>query len=199
MSILSATWSASFTPMAEVSGLKLHLGCGTIIIPGYLNVDILDRPGVDLIADLRDLPIASGSVDLIYCCSAIEHFGRREWQPMLSHWFGLLAPGGVLRLSVPDFGACCARYGTTGDLSELLGLLIGGQKDDYDWHGMLFDFTILERGLGEAGFSEVRRYDWRQTEIGRLGIDDFSQAYLPHMDKQNGQLMMLNVEATKLA
>jgi hypothetical protein len=51
--------------------------------------------------------------------------------------------------------------------------------------------------LREAGFANVRRYDWRQTEIGRLGIDDYSQAYLPHMDKESGRLMMLNVEATR--
>ena len=28
-------------------------------------------------------------------------------------------------------------------------------------------------------------------------IDDYSQAYIPHMDKDNGTLMSLNVEAIK--
>jgi len=28
-------------------------------------------------------------------------------------------------------------------------------------------------------------------------IDDFSQGYLPHMDKINGMIMSLNIEATK--
>jgi hypothetical protein len=60
---------------------------------------------------------------------------------------------------------------------------------------MIFDFETLASGLREAGFANIQRYDWRQTELGRLGIDDYSQAYLPHMDKANGRLMMLNVEA----
>ena len=41
----------------------------------------------------------------------------------------------------------------------------------------------------------MKRYDLRDTE--HADIDDCSQAYLPHMDKENGVLMSLNVEATK--
>ena len=79
----------------------------------------------------------------------------------------------------------------------LLGLLIGGQKTPHDWHGMIFDFETLREGLEQANFVDIRLYDWRGTEIGKLDIDDFSQAYLPHMDKESGRLMMLNVEATR--
>jgi hypothetical protein len=64
---------------------------------------------------------------------------------------------------------------------------------------MIFDFATLARGLEQAGFGDVRRYDWRQTDIGKAGIDDYSQAYLPHMAKDTGRLMMLNVEAVRAA
>ena len=176
---------------------KLHLGCGKIILPGYINIDILDGPGVDVVGDLRDLPFEDGSIDFIYSCAAIEHFGRREWKPLLAHWFAKLKPGATLRLSTADFAACCDRYRENGNVEELLGLIIGGQKDDYDWHGMVFDFAHLKAGLEEVGFTNVERYDWRETDIGQAGIDDYSQAYLPHMDKDNGRLMMLNVTAVK--
>lgn len=176
---------------------KLHLGCGHIHIPGYLNIDIMVPKAADLVADLRQLPFRSGSVDLVYSCAAIEHLGRREWIGALKEWARVLKPGATLRLSTADFEAAIARYNETKKLAELLGLLIGGQKDDYDWHGMIFDFDTLAKGLKEAGFEDVRRYNWRQTELGKLGIDDFSQAYLPHMDKEHGRLMMLNVEATR--
>ena len=56
---------------------------------------------------------------------------------------------------------------------------------------------VLRGGLEEAAFGNVRRYDWRETDIGKAGIDDYIQAYLPHMDKENGRLMALNVEADK--
>ncbi|MCB2106595.1 MAG: methyltransferase domain-containing protein [Rhodobacteraceae bacterium] len=177
--------------------MKLHLGCGKITIPGYVNVDIQTYAGVDVVADLSKLPFRDGCAGLIYSCAAIEHFGRREWQAVLAHWYSKLKPGGLLRLSTADSEAAFKRYGTTGNLQELLGLLIGGQKDDYDWHGMLFDYALLEAGLREIGFEQIHRYDWRDTEIAALGIDDYSQAYLPHMDKDHGTLMMLNVEATR--
>lgn len=176
---------------------RLHLGCGKIRLPGYINVDIQEGPAVDRVADLRALPWEDGSVDMVYSCAAIEHFGRREWIGVLREWARVLKPGGLLRLSTADFEAAIERYREAHNLQELLGLLIGGQKDDYDWHGMIFDFATLKSGLEEAGFRDVRRYDWKQTELGKLGIDDFSQAYLPHMDKEHGRLMMLNVEAIR--
>lgn len=179
--------------------IKLHLGCGHIRIPGYVNIDIMPAKAADLVADLRGLPFSAGSIDLVYSCAAIEHLGRREWIGALREWARILKPGATLRLSTADFEAAIARYLEKKNLGELLGLLIGGQKDEYDWHGMIFDFDTLAEGLREAGFENVRRYDWRTTELGKLGIDDFSQAYLPHMDKSHGRLMMLNVEATRTA
>jgi predicted SAM-dependent methyltransferase len=177
--------------------IKLHLGCGKIRLPGYANIDIMAAKAADVIADLRFLPYADSTVDLIYSCAAIEHLGRCEWVDALREWARVLKPNGILRLSTADFEAAIAQYNESHNLQELLGLLIGGQKDEYDWHGMIFDFDTLAAGLHEAGFANVRRYDWRQTDIGRLGIDDYSQAYLPHMNKANGRLMMLNVEATR--
>ena len=47
------------------------------------------------------------------------------------------------------------------------------------------------------GFERVARYDWRDTEHAE--IDDYSQAYVPHMDKENGTLVSLNVQAYKPA
>ena len=179
--------------------IKLHLGCGGVIIPGYINIDLNIRPGIDLLSDLRRLPFAGGRVDFIYACAVIEHFERKEWRSVLAHWFSALKSGGTLRLSTSDFDACVAHYAAEGNITDVTGLIIGGQRDFYDWHGMIFDFEVLRGGLEEAGFTDVRRYDWRETDIGRAGIDDYSQAYLPHMDKENGRLMALNVEADKPA
>ena len=47
----------------------------------------------------------------------------------------------------------------------------------------------------EVGFQEVRRWDWRTTE--HTQVDDYSQAHLPHLDKEHGTLMSLNLEAVK--
>ena len=54
---------------------------------------------------------------------------------------------------------------------------------------------VLSGLLLKAGFASVRRWDWRETEHAE--IDDYSQAHLPHMDKENGRPMSLNLEAVK--
>jgi len=59
------------------------------------------------------------------------------------------------------------------------------------------DITSITVELKAVGFERVARYDWRDTEHAE--IDDYSQAYVPHMDKDNGTLVSLNVQAYKPA
>ena len=177
---------------------KLHLGCGMKHLPGYFHVDALDYPHVDHVGPVDDLSfIADGQIRRIYACHLLEHFGRREYPGVLAEWRRVLAPGGVLRLAVPDFRASAGLYvqGRTDGIQAILGLVMGGQRDQYDFHRMIFDETSLTAALKQAGFAEVRRWDWRQT--GHAHMDDYSQAHLPHMDKQNGTPVSLNLEAAR--
>lgn len=75
-------------------------------------------------------------------------------------------------------------------------MLYGSQRHDFDFHYNGWTFESLKSDLERAGFSEVRLWDWRTTEPHNY-CDDYSQAYVPHMDKENGKLMSLNVEAKK--
>lgn len=178
---------------------KLHLGCGVKKIEGFYHVDALDYPHVDHIGPVEKLPFISDNTSkLIYACHVLEHFGRNEYKDVLAEWFRVLAKGGVLRLAVPDFRASVQLYlddSNDIDLPVILGLVMGGQRDQYDYHKMIFDEETLTKTLLEIGFSEVRRWDWRMTE--HADLDDYSQAYLPHMDKENGTLVSLNLEAVK--
>lgn len=176
--------------------LKLHLGCGKRYIPGFAHIDAVDHPHVDHVAAIDHLGfIESDSVSLIYVCHVLEHFKRRDLQRVLAEWRRVLEPGGTLRIAVPDFEALCEVYTRTGDLGLVIGPLYGGQNYLYNMHYNTFDFRTLESALQEGGFGDVRRYDWRETE--HRDVDDFSQAYIPHMDKDNGKLISLNVECRK--
>jgi len=108
--------------------LKLHLGCGTKRMEGYVNIDIRPGDAVDVVSDLRELSFEKESVDLIYSCCAIEHFSRKEWFDLLKKWTSFLKPGGKLYLSTNDFDAITSWYQKSRNLEQLLGLLIGGQK-----------------------------------------------------------------------
>lgn len=86
-------------------------------------------------------------------------------------------------LDYPHFGACARLYAASeiDDLEMIRGLICGGQKDEYDYHKIIFDEQSLSTALRETGFRETRLWDWRETE--HAAMDDFSQACIPHMEK----------------
>ena len=141
------------------------------------------------------MPFDPGTFDLIYASHVLEHVHRHQIVATLFHWAQTLKEGGVLRLAVPDFDAVVRRYQSTKNLPELMGLLYGGQNHPKNNHFVTFDEATLRDSLKRAGLTRVRPWDWRTTEHAEY--DDFSQAYLPHMAKQDGILMSLNLEATK--
>lgn len=166
-------------------------------IHGFVNIDALREVNPDSVQDVFRLPkIKPNSVDLIYACHVLEHSGRVTSRVVLTRWHEVLKRGGVLRLAVPDIEMAMKWYLMHGDLSEISGFLWGGQRNQYDHHGVGFDFASVSALLVESGFGFIRRWDWRTTEHSH--VDDYSQAYLPHMNKITGSLMSLNVEATKL-
>lgn len=175
---------------------KLHLGCGDKILPNFTNIDIRPMEGVDMVEDISTLKtIDNNSVDLIYACHVLEHFGRHEYLDVLTRWFNLLQDGGRLRLAIPDFEKVVNYYNNTKDLTKIMGFLYGGQTYEQNYHYCTWDFNTISKDLKSIGFKKVYRYNWRDTEHSE--VDDFSQAYIPHMDKENGILMSLNIEAVK--
>jgi predicted SAM-dependent methyltransferase len=176
--------------------MKLHLGCGKKFIPGFIHIDIKDYDHVDYKNhDIRTLKMFDNdTVDEIYICHVLEHFSRKETTSLLSEYARVLKKEGKIRISVPDFDAIVSVYNKERNLSSVLGLLYGGRRDSYDFHNIVFNFDSLKNILEQLGFSNVERYDtW--SFLGE-DLDDYSKAYIPHMDR-NGTLMSLNIIASK--
>lgn len=181
---------------ADDEQIKLHLGCGDRYLPGFIHVDARKLEHVDVVTDITDLSaFEDNSADMIYHVAVLEHIGRYDTVPALVEWKRVLKPGGILRSSVPNFAAFVEAYHEFGDLELLLGPLYGGQTYDENLHYTMFDRKYYSKCLAEAGFENVTDYEWR--DFLPEGYDDFSRAYLPHMDFDNGIHMMLNVDATK--
>ena len=175
---------------------KLHLGCGDKKINGYINVDIRKLPSVDIVDDVKTLITFDDEyADVIYASHVLEHVGRWEYMDVLKNWYRKLKNNGVLRIAVPDFGMVVDHYNENKNMVILRGLLYGGQNYPQNYHYCVWDFNSLKDDLISVGFRDVYRYDWSKTD--HYDVDDYSQSYLPHMDKKNGKLMSLNVEAIK--
>ncbi|WP_199177560.1 methyltransferase domain-containing protein [Halobacteriovorax sp. DA5] len=177
--------------------IKLHLGCGSKKLNDYINIDILETDAVDEIHNITDLSkFENNSIDEIYASHVLEHFSRNEVKNVLQEWTRVLKKGGIIRLAVPNFEAIVKVYLENKNLKELMGLLYGGQDNKYNFHYVTFDFISIKEILTELQFKNINQYNWK--DFLPNDFDDFSRAYLPHMDFDNGQLMSLNIIAEKI-
>lgn len=138
--------------------LRLNVGCGPVLLDGYVNVDARSLPGVDLVADVHDLPVPEGSVIEIHAAHILEHFTIEDSREhILPHWRSLLAPDGILRVVVPDADAMARAYaaGAIG-FSDLNMVIFGGQEYVGNDHHAMFDSALLRSVLEAAGFDDVR-------------------------------------------
>ena len=143
---------------------KLHIGCGEKYIPEWINIDATSKVA-DMNINIHDLKkhFKENSIDEIYTCHTLEHFGRHEYMSVLKTSHYLLKNKGVITISVPDFHELISHYYETGRLFDVIGSLYGGQKDDYDYHKWGHTFETLSSDLAEIGFNCIERYDWEKT------------------------------------
>lgn len=170
--------------------MKLHLGCGKLKLDGYINIDLFDS---DFDHDIRDFRgvYDDATIDEIYICHVLEHFGRRELIDILKEYKRILKPDGLLRIAVPDLEHVIKLYNEDKkNIYKIMGLLYGGQKNEHDYHKFGFTFDTLYNILTCVGFCDIKRYDtW---EFLNEKQDDYSKSYIPHMDK-TGTLVSLNI------
>lgn len=178
--------------------VKFHIGCGKRNFgPDWIHIDGEKYSHV-ISKDIFLTPFQNDFVDLIYASHVIEYLDREEVVLLLKAWYNKLKHKGKVRIAVPNFAAMVHLYHNQKvTLDKLLGPLYGKMimNDNYIYHKTVYDFESLRKLLIECGFVGVKVYDWKKTEHAE--IDDHSQAYIPHMDKKNGILISLNVEATK--
>jgi len=178
--------------------MKINLGCGkTNFGDDWIHIDGSNYKHIHS-HDIVNLPVHDNTVDLIYASHVFEYFDRTECYDVLKKWKKCLKSGGILRLAVPNFTKYAELY-TAGKITieQCLGPLFGKWQmceQNKIYHKTSYDYKSLKNILEEVGFNNVRLWDWSKTEHSQF--DDYSQSYIPHMDKTNGVLMSLNVECT---
>jgi len=94
--------------------VRLNLGCGNKILPGYVNVDVAPaRAGArpDVICDLRDLSeFDDDSADEILSVHVVEHFWQWEVDELLREWVRVLKPGARMVIECPNLKAACEAF-----------------------------------------------------------------------------------------
>ncbi len=142
---------------------KLHIG-GRQPLPGWEILNITPAPGVDHVGDAIDLSrFADGTFDEVYGSHVLEHFDYKDRLLIaLKEWRRVLAPGGRLRISVPDLDtlAHLLLQRHTLDVNQrwqVMRMIFGGHMDAHDYHLVGLNQEFLAGYLQAAGFARVER------------------------------------------
>ena len=136
----------------------INVGCGERADPEAINIDLQATAGVQLRGDLRQLPIRDAAVAEVRYAHVLEHLLRRAIPPALAEAWRVLAPGGMIRIGVPDFLACIREYAAAPPAERLSfwqRTIFGGQRYEGEEHRIGWDADLLERALRFAGFVDI--------------------------------------------
>jgi predicted SAM-dependent methyltransferase len=170
---------------------KLHFACGTVKLPGWINID---RDPVSTVIDIswdirQTLPLPDHCAELVFHEHFLEHLDVAEGLAFSRECHRLLMPGGVLRVAMPDLAECVRQYYENDWRQPWM------QKYGYDhiqtraetiniafrdWeHKWLYDREELHRRLREAGFATVRDCQRGQSSVAALcGLETREESLL---------------------
>lgn len=154
---------------------KLHLGCGSRKVPGWLNVDVIDSE-YDLDFAQGWLPWQTNTLDAVVSQHVIEHLDlHRELQPLFRELRRCCRPGAELYISCPDMEKACRSY--FDNRGEEMLFSRKSRWPDFTLHGApsvhmindlfnrdgehknLFDLELLTWLLETSGFKNVTRIE----------------------------------------
>ena len=87
--------------------MKLNVGCGAgEIMDGWVNLDVRDYPGVDVICDVRresqlERYFGLGEVDEFRCSHVLEHFSGHDFLDVMQNLWQIAKPGARFHAIVP--------------------------------------------------------------------------------------------------
>jgi len=143
--------------------IKLNLGSGDIVMPGYTNYD--RKYGTEA----YPLAVENESVDEIYASHILEHFDWRQSLKVLENWVSKLKVGGVIKIAVPDYRLISEKY-LAGEKINTVSYICGGQDDENDYHKSLFDKESLSAMMDAAGLIDIKPWDSILNDCAALPI-----------------------------
>lgn len=170
----------------EYPPVRLNLGCGDKILPGYVNVDVVaSRAGKrpDVLCDLHDLSVfPDNHADEIMAIHVVEHFWRWEVEDILREWVRVLKPGGRMILECPNLVSACEEFLKDPDVfshegkdgQRTMWVFYGDPswKDPFMIHRWGYTPNSLKKLMESVGLSSVHqepaRYKLREPRDMRV-------------------------------
>lgn len=175
--VRQALWKARLGSYPKTADGKrlLHIGCGDINSPGFINLDARPLPHVHIVSKniFRLDMIPNDSLDMVYMSHVLEHVPRNKAIEVIREMARVLKPDGVLRISVPDFDYVIAIYEASGkQINAIAPALMGGQNYAFNFHYGVFNEEYLSNLLSKGGFLRVRL--WAPANCDHHEFEDWA-------------------------
>lgn len=156
--------------------MKIEVGCGEKLSPGYIGCDVRNLPGVDYVCNAWELDeiIKRDSIEEIYSRHFLEHLTFPQVDRTLACWYNILEPGGKVRIIVPDMLFHIEQWlsetrdvdmtvdGKTSIEDRAIQGFWGKQREAsegeiWDFHKSGYDYRLLSKILFKHKFMSVRQ------------------------------------------
>jgi len=138
----------------------LHIGSGAKVIDGWVNIDINDHPGVDVVADVTE-GLDFTDARAVYAEHFLEHLPIEMAIAFLLEVHRVLARGGWLRLSTPNLEwVWITHYNLRASDDVKREMTLGANRAFRGWgHHFVWSRPFLEEVLLGCGFRKLRWCD----------------------------------------
>jgi ubiquinone/menaquinone biosynthesis C-methylase UbiE len=156
--------------------MRLHLGCGDVVLDGYVNVDLYNDKA-DVQCDVKKLFYDNDVADEIYSSHLIEHFHFHEAFAILAEWKRVLKSGGWLVIETPDLLATCKKFveaTTEAERIALYGHFYGRPWEKGNTHYFLYTPVQMKWTLETLGFKNIHQ----QLPVSHMEIQDTCMKFL---------------------
>jgi len=176
---------------SKKSNRRLEIGPDQWPKSGYETLDIAPYPWVDYVLNAaKPLPFADNTFIEIYASHILEHFPWYHTERILREWVRILAPGGWLKIVVPDCLKVCEiirDYELQNEDNTFIYPLypFNPEKDPYfwadaiifaegdesgdishpNWHHALFTPRHLTRLLEKAGLINIQKVSQDEVRV----------------------------------
>jgi predicted SAM-dependent methyltransferase len=145
--------------------IKLDLGSGRSKPPGFVGIDLLLQPRIDLVHNLEaGLPFPANSVTEIRASHVLEHLPHRSAPRLLKDCFRVLIPGGKITIKVPDLQKVLESFLNLPEQKHWDNAwewIFGNQQHVGQFHKTGFTNARLEKLLKDSGFKKIAIASYR--------------------------------------
>ncbi|MBA2794009.1 MAG: methyltransferase domain-containing protein [Thermoleophilaceae bacterium] len=126
------------------------------------------------------IPFPDASVQAIFSSQFFEHLTHGHAERLAAEALRVLEPGGVIRISVPDFVWLVEEFQRGAKRAVIDGIFGADGSGDYARHRYMYDEELLGDLLATAGFTDITRCRFREGRVPDLDV----------LDNREGSLVM---------